>query len=39
MTAENSYRVRYVLTELERDYTPYEKGWVWTDPDIARGGS
>jgi len=34
MTAENSYLVRYVLTELKRDYTPYQKGWVWADPDI-----
>jgi glycosyltransferase involved in cell wall biosynthesis len=34
MTAENSYLVRYVLTELERDYTPYQKGWVWAEPDI-----
>ena len=34
MTEENSYLVRYNLIELDRDHTPYQKGWVWADPDL-----
>ncbi|HEX9021118.1 MAG TPA: glycosyltransferase family 4 protein [Nitrospirota bacterium] len=35
MTADNSYPVRYELSELERDYGPYKKGNVWATPDIG----
>ena len=34
MTDDNSYLVRYKLIELDRHYPPYEKGWVWADPDV-----
>ncbi|MGH8247918.1 MAG: glycosyltransferase family 4 protein, partial [Gammaproteobacteria bacterium] len=34
MTEDNSYLVRYRLIELDRNYTPYQKGWVWADPDL-----
>jgi glycosyltransferase involved in cell wall biosynthesis len=34
MSEDNSYLVRYSLIELDRDYTPYQKGWVWADPDL-----
>jgi len=34
MTARNSYLVRYNLTEIERDHSPYRKGWHWAEPDI-----
>jgi len=26
--------VKYRLVELERDYEPYQKGWVWAEPDL-----
>lgn len=35
MRPENSYAVEYALTEAERDYGPYRKGWVWADPDVG----
>jgi glycosyltransferase involved in cell wall biosynthesis len=34
MSEDNSYLVRYSLIELDRDYTPYQKGWVWADPSL-----
>ena len=34
MTPENSYLVNYTLTEIDRDYTPYQKGWSWAHPDV-----
>jgi hypothetical protein len=34
MTPENSYLVKYAVTQIDRDYTPYQKGWVWADPDV-----
>jgi glycosyltransferase involved in cell wall biosynthesis len=34
MNPNNSYIVPYTLVELEREYTPYETGNVWADPDI-----
>lgn len=34
MTLENSYLVNYALTEIDRDYAPYQKGWHWADPDL-----
>ena len=33
MDVNNSFPVRYGLTELERDIQPYEKGMVWAEPD------
>lgn len=30
----NSFLVKYKLTELEKDYGLYKKGNVWADPDI-----
>jgi len=34
MNMNNSLLVRYDLVELERDYSPYEKGSVWAEPDV-----
>jgi glycosyltransferase involved in cell wall biosynthesis len=34
MTPENSYPVRYSITEIERDHFPYMKGWHWAEPDL-----
>ena len=34
MTPGNSFLVNYRLTELERDYEPYDQGLVWADPDL-----
>ncbi len=34
MNGENSYPVGYKLVELDRDYGPYKKGYVWAEPDI-----
>jgi len=33
-TPANSLLVKYRLVELERDYEPYQKGWVWAEPDL-----
>ena len=33
-TPANSFLVKYNLKEIDRDYGPYRKGWVWADPDI-----
>jgi glycosyltransferase involved in cell wall biosynthesis len=30
----NSFLVKYKLTEIDRDYGSYRKGWVWADPDL-----
>jgi glycosyltransferase involved in cell wall biosynthesis len=35
MTAENSFPVKYQITELERDHGVYEKGSPWAEPDIS----
>jgi glycosyltransferase involved in cell wall biosynthesis len=35
MTPQNSYPVRYNLTEIARDYPPYRRGWHWAEPDTA----
>ena len=29
-----SLLVKYRLTEIDRDYGFYRKGWVWADPDL-----
>jgi glycosyltransferase involved in cell wall biosynthesis len=34
MTPANSFLVKYRLSEMERDYSPYRKGCVWADPDL-----
>jgi glycosyltransferase involved in cell wall biosynthesis len=34
MNHNNSFLVRYKLTELEENYGPYEKGNVWAEPDL-----
>jgi hypothetical protein len=33
-TPANSFLVKYKLIEIDRDYGPYRKGWVWADPDL-----
>jgi hypothetical protein len=33
-TPANSFLVKYKLTEIDRDYGPYRKGWVWANPDL-----
>jgi glycosyltransferase involved in cell wall biosynthesis len=34
MNEGNSFLVGYRLTELERDYGPYERGNVWAEPSV-----
>lgn len=34
MSAENSYLVDYELTEITQNQFPYEKGWLWAEPNI-----
>ena len=34
MNHNNSYLVRYHLSELEQDYGPYKKGNAWAEPDL-----
>ncbi len=34
MNHNNSFLVKYKLTELEQDFGPYEKGNFWAEPDI-----
>jgi glycosyltransferase involved in cell wall biosynthesis len=33
MNDENSYLVRYSLTSIGQDYGPYQKDFVWAEPD------
>jgi glycosyltransferase involved in cell wall biosynthesis len=33
-TPANSFLVKYKLIEIDHDYGPYRKGWVWADPDL-----
>lgn len=35
MNINNSFLVKYRLTELEKDAGPYRKGNVWANPDIS----
>lgn len=39
MNHNNSYLVRYKLTELQENYGPYEKGNVWADPDLEHAAT
>jgi glycosyltransferase involved in cell wall biosynthesis len=39
MNHNNSYLVRYQLTELQEDYGPYEKGNVWAEPDLEHAAA
>jgi len=34
MNVNNSFLVKFKMTELDKTYGPYEKGNVWADPDI-----
>jgi len=34
MNHNNSFLVRYKISELEKSYGPYEKGDIWAEPDI-----
>jgi glycosyltransferase involved in cell wall biosynthesis/SAM-dependent methyltransferase len=34
MTPWNSFIVKYKLVEIDRDYGPYKKGWLWAEPDL-----
>lgn len=34
MAAESSFLVDYRMVEIEKDYGPYQKGYVWADPDL-----
>lgn len=34
MTSDNSYLVKYQLVEIDRDYGPYRRGWLWAEPDL-----
>lgn len=38
MNQNNSFPVKYKLTELEQDYGPYEQGNVWAEPDPDHAG-
>ena len=33
-TPANSFLVRHKLIEIDQDYGPYRKGWLWADPDL-----
>jgi hypothetical protein len=33
-TPLNSFLVKHKVIEIDRDYGPYRKGWVWADPDL-----
>src|SRR5581483_6005905 len=35
MNESSSFLVNYKLIEIDRDYGPYEKGYVWAEPDIS----
>lgn len=39
MDHNNSFLVRYKLTELQQNYGPYEKGNVWADPDLEHAAA
>jgi glycosyltransferase involved in cell wall biosynthesis len=39
MNHNNSYLVRYQLTELQENYGPYEKGNVWAEPDLEHAAA
>lgn len=34
MNEENSLLVDYELVQLEKDFGPYKKGWLWAEPNI-----
>ena len=34
MNENDSFLVKYRLAEIEKDYGPYKKGFVWAEPDI-----
>lgn len=34
MNDKNSFLVPFRLIEIEKDYGPYKKGYVWADPDL-----
>ena len=34
MTADNSFLVRYELVEIKEDHGPYNRGFIWAEPDI-----
>ena len=34
MNLNNSFPVKYKIVKLEKDYTPYQKGSVWSEPDL-----
>jgi glycosyltransferase involved in cell wall biosynthesis len=37
MTADNSYLVDYKMVDVHpNDYPPFEKGYVWADPDVGQ---
>ncbi len=35
MNDDNSILVNYKLIEVEKDFGPYKKGWLWAKPDIC----
>ena len=39
MNHNNSFLVRYKLTELQENYGPYEKGKVWAEPDLEHAAT
>jgi glycosyltransferase involved in cell wall biosynthesis/lipopolysaccharide biosynthesis glycosyltransferase len=34
MNEDNSLLVEHDIVELDRDFGPYKKGWLWAEPDI-----
>lgn len=39
MTQGNSFPVKYNLIEIDQDYGPYKKGWIWAEPDLEHAAS
>jgi glycosyltransferase involved in cell wall biosynthesis/SAM-dependent methyltransferase len=39
MTQGNSFPVKYNLIEIDQDYGPYKKGWLWAEPDLEHAAS
>jgi len=35
MDVTNSFPVRFEITEMQKDFPPYEKGVTWAEPDVA----
>lgn len=39
MNAKNSFLVDYKLVEIDQDYGPYKKGYLWAEPDLSQAAN